>query len=165
MRVLGIDTSLRSTGIAVVESEGDSFRAIAMETLKVPARQPHTECFRRIFDGVSDMISSTGAEESSIEGAFFFKNAKTALILGEARGVAIVASAHKGLPVFEYAPRRVKQAVVGNGNAEKLQVRQMVMQLLGLREEPQEDAGDALALAICHLQSRSGHSALAPKSI
>lgn len=165
LRVLGIDTSLRSTGIAVVERTGNSYRAVVFDTVKIAAQQPHTECFRRILEKVGDMIASTGAEEASIEGAFFCKNAKTALILGEARGVAIVACAQKGLPVFEYAPRRVKQAIVGNGNAEKLQVRRMVMQLLSLREEPQEDAGDALALAICHLQSRSGHSALAPKSI
>jgi crossover junction endodeoxyribonuclease RuvC len=101
----------------------------------------------------------------AIEGAFFHKNAKTAMILGQARGVAIAACAARGLPIYEYAPRRVKQAVVGAGGASKDQVRQMVMAMLGLREEPQEDASDALAIAVCHLHNRTGHRALAPEPI
>ncbi|MDE0840224.1 MAG: crossover junction endodeoxyribonuclease RuvC [Kiritimatiellae bacterium] len=165
MRVLGIDTSLRSTGIAVVERDGSRLRAISYETLNVPAKAPHTACFRRLCRGLDDMLDACDVQEVSIEGAFFFKNAKTALILGEVRGAAIATCAKRDLPVFEYAPRRVKQAVVGHGNADKKQVRQMIMQLLGLSEEPQEDAADALALAVCHIQSRSGHAALAPKSI
>jgi crossover junction endodeoxyribonuclease RuvC len=87
------------------------------------------------------------------------------MLLGQARGAAIAVCARHGLAVFEYEPRRVKQAVVGHGGAEKAQVRHMVMRLLGLQEEPQEDAGDALALAICHWHSRSRHPALGPKEI
>ncbi len=165
MRVLGIDTSLRSTGIAVVEIQGTRLKLIASATLKVKARALRTECLRCISEGVGQMLAETHADEVSIEGAFFFKNAKTALILGEARGAAMAACAQGTVPIFEYAPRRVKQAVTGHGNADKLQVRQMVMQMLAIREEPQEDAGDAMALAICHLQSRSGHAALGPEPI
>lgn len=149
----------------MVESKGTSLKWVASETLKVSARASRTECLRQISEGVGRMLEATQAEEVSIEGAFFFKNAKTALILGEARGAAMAACAIRGTPIFEYAPRRVKQAIVGHGNADKVQVRQMIMQLLGIREEPQEDAGDALALAICHLHSRSGHAELGPKPI
>lgn len=102
------------------------------------------------------MISETSPEEVAIEGAFFCKNIKTAMVLGEARGVAIATCAEAGLPIYEYAPRRVKQAVTGVGGAEKLQVMKMVMRLLGLADEVQQDAADALALAICRLQNARG---------
>ncbi|MGQ9660780.1 MAG: crossover junction endodeoxyribonuclease RuvC, partial [Kiritimatiellia bacterium] len=91
---------------------------------------------------------------AAIEGGFYCKNVRTALLLGEARGVAIAACAAHGLPVYEYAPRRVKQAIVGFGAADKVQVRRMVARLLALSREPHEDEGDALALAICHLHDR-----------
>ena len=112
-----------------------------------------------------EVIDRTRPEAAAIEGIFFCKNIKTVMMLGEARGVVIAACAVKGVPVYEYAPRRVKQAVVGFGGAEKGQVARMVMSLLALREEPQEDAADALALAICHLHNRTGCAALMPKPI
>lgn len=165
MRVLGIDTSLRSTGVAVVEARGSRLVAVRYDTLRVPQKQPHSTCLRCIAEGIRDIIAETQPQAAAIEGAFFFRNARTAMVLGEARGTAIAACAMGGLPVFEYAPRRVKQAIVGHGGAGKEQLRLTAMQLLNMSEEPQEDASDALCIAICHHHSRSGHEALMPKPI
>lgn len=101
----------------------------------------------------------------ALEGGFFCKNVKTAVILGEARGVVIAACAGAGVPVYEYSPRRVKQAVVGFGNAGKEQVQKMVMAILRLDEKPHEDAADALAIALCHLHTVGRWADLMGKSI
>lgn len=165
IRILGIDASLRSTGVGVVEAGGSKLSAVECGALKTPAGKPLSECLRRLSRGITDVIERTGPEAAAIEGVFFCKNVKTAVTLGETRGAAIAACAAHGLPVYEYSPRKVKQAVVGFGAASKEQVRKMVMSLLGMEDEPQEDAGDALAIAICHLNSRTTHAALAPKEI
>lgn len=165
VRVLGIDTSLRSTGVAVVEAAGSTLSAVEYGPLKNSRKAALSECLKRLDEGLCELIARTSPDAAAIEGAFYSKNARTAMILGQARGVAIAACARAGLPVYEYAPRRVKQALVGVGSASKQQVRRMVMTLLNLTEEPQEDAGDALAIAVCHLHSRSGHAALAPSEI
>lgn len=156
MRVLGVDTSLRSTGFGVVESAGSRLIAVEYGNFRMHRSMKHSECLSGISLGLEDVIERTAVDAVAIEGAFFFKNAKTAMVLGEARGTAIAICAGKGLPVFEYAPRRVKQAVVGFGGAAKEQVSQMVVRLLNLDETPQEDASDALAIAVCHLNSRRG---------
>jgi crossover junction endodeoxyribonuclease RuvC len=155
-RVLGIDTSLRSTGIGVVEAQGNSLRSVDFGFLKTSPKWRHSECLKCIAEGIEDIIARTTPDVVSIEGAFYCKNVRTAMVLGEARGVAIATCAAHAIPVYEYAPRRVKQAVVGVGGADKQQVARMVMTLLGLREEPQSDAADALALAICHIHSDRG---------
>jgi crossover junction endodeoxyribonuclease RuvC len=155
-RVLGIDTSLRSTGIGVVESQGSTLRHIDSGFLKTSPKWRHSDCLKHIAEGIERIIAETQPDEVSIEGAFFFKNAKTALVLAEARGVAIATCAAHALPIYEYAPRRMKQAVVGIGSADKLQVARMVTTLLNLKEQPQSDAADALALAICHIHSNRG---------
>jgi crossover junction endodeoxyribonuclease RuvC len=124
-----------------------------------------SECLRRIDGGIREIIARTRPELAAIEDIFFAKNARTAMVLGEARGVVIAACATSGIPVYEYAPRRVKQSVTGIGSADKLQVRKMAMVVLGMKEEPQEDAGDALAIALCHYNSRSPVAELAPKPI
>lgn len=161
MRVLGIDTSLRSTGYGVVESVGSQFRSIAFGIIRNAPKQPLSECLAKLHVEISLIIQTSKPEVVSIEGVFFCKNARTALILGQARGAVIAACATARLPVFEHEPRKVKQAVVGYGAADKTQVARMVMRLLNLPEVPeQEDATDALAIALCHLQSRTGYSAL-----
>lgn len=165
IRILGIDTSLRSTGVGVVDAVGSRQSAVEYGAIRIPAAVSLSECLKRLHHGIVDIIDRTRPEAAAIEGIFFCKNANTAVVLGEARGVVIAACAEKGLPVYEYAPRRVKQAIVGNGAAEKMQVRKMVMALLALKEEPQEDAGDALALALCHLHGRTGVAALMAKPI
>lgn len=152
-RVLGIDTSLRSTGVGVVEAVGSKLKFIECGFLKTKPKWLHSECLKTIADGINTIIEQTKPVAVSIEGFFFYKNAKTAMVLGEARGVVIATCAVRGLPIYEYAPRRVKQAVVGYGSAEKEQVAKMVMTLLNLREQPQSDAADALAIAICHIHS------------
>jgi len=139
--------------------------AVEYGVLKKSPKALISECLRGLDEGITGMVERTEPDAVALEGAFFSKNARTAMILGQARGVAIAASARCGLPVYEYAPRRVKQALVGFGSAGKEQVRKMVMTILGLTEEPAEDAGDALAIAVCHLHNVSGHAALGPKEI
>jgi crossover junction endodeoxyribonuclease RuvC len=116
----------------------------------------HSACLLAIQEGITDAIRKTQPQEIAIEGAFYCRNIRTAMTLGEARGAAIAACAAQGVPVFEYAPRRVKMAVVGVGSAEKEQVMKMVARLLGMDPEIQSDAADALALAITHMQQARG---------
>jgi crossover junction endodeoxyribonuclease RuvC len=165
MRVLGIDTSLRSSGYAVIEAKSGRMTAVEYGVIRNPSDRPHSLCLREIHDTLTHLITKTAPEVAAIEGGFFFKNAKTAMILGEARGVVIAACAVAGIPVYEYSPRSIKQGLTGFGAAQKDQVARMVMTILGLSEQPQEDAGDALAIAICHLQSRSGIPELQPQPI
>jgi crossover junction endodeoxyribonuclease RuvC len=165
MRVLGVDTSLRSTGFAVIEERGSTLVSIEYGIIRIPASQPVSECLKRLHEGLTEIIARCKPEEASIEGIFFCKNVRTAVSLGQARGVAIAVCALAGVPMFEYSPRKVKQAVSGYGAADKEQVRGMVKRLLNLDADPAEDASDALAMAICHLHSRTRHAVLAPHSI
>ncbi len=165
VRILGVDTSLRSTGAAVVEANGNRLTAVDGRRLKMSRTWLVSRCLLELRDGISAMIEATQPEAVSIEGIFFSKNARTAMVLGQARGVVIATAAGAGLPVFEYAPRRVKQAVVGYGTASKEQVSTMVMRMLKLPELPQEDVGDAYAMAICHLHNRTGYAATENKPL
>lgn len=149
----------------MVEASGSTLSVLECGALKTPAGKSLSECLRRLSEGIHDVIERMEPEAVAIEGVFFCKNVKTAVTLGETRGAAIAACARHDLPVYEYSPRRVKQAVVGFGSASKEQVRGMVMSMLGLKEEPQEDAGDALAIAICHWHTHTGHAALKSKEI
>jgi crossover junction endodeoxyribonuclease RuvC len=158
IRVLGVDTSLRSTGLGVVQMSGSIMKSVECGTVKNPQKLLHSECLKHLGERVNDIIDRTQPDAAAIEGIFYAKNAKTSMILGEARGVVIAACAIKGIPIYEYAPRKIKQAVVGNGAASKEQVRKMLMRMLALKEEPQEDAGDALAIAVCHLHNRTGYA-------
>lgn len=150
IRILGIDTSLRSTGVGVIEARGSEMRALAYGRIHNKPKVPHSQCLENIYVTISDLIEDHKPDCSAIEGAFFAKNAKTAMTLGQARGAAIAACAVQQLTISEYTPRKVKSAVVGMGTADKTQVAKMVMRLLNLKEQPQEDAADALAIAICH---------------
>ena len=156
MRVIGIDASLRSTGAGVVETQGSGFRALEFATIRNPPSKPHSVCLCRIQQELSAMLARCQPDAAAIEGGFYFKNAKTALVLGEVRGVAIAGCAAAGVPVFEYSPRRAKQNVTGWGAAPKEQVAKMVRSVLGLAELPPPDATDALALALCHAQTHRG---------
>ncbi len=149
-RILGVDTSLRSTGVGVIEVVGQRLRAVTWGQIRNPASRPHTGCLAHLFSGIQDLLRSETPEAVAVEGIFYSKNARTAMILGQARGVVLAACALASVPVYEYAPRSVKSAVVGYGNASKEQVALMVQRLLGMKEVPEEDAADALALAICH---------------
>ena len=164
-RVLGVDTALRSSGVAVVEAEGSRLRAVEFGVIRNRDAVRLSDCLANLHRGITELIARAQPQAAAIEGVFFARNVRTAVVLGEARGAVIAACRGAGLPVFEYSPRRVKQALVGFGAAEKPQVRKMVMALLGLAEPPAEDAGDALAIAICHLNCATRHAALAPEEI
>jgi crossover junction endodeoxyribonuclease RuvC len=164
-RVLGVDTALRSSGVAVVESRSGRLIPIEYGLIQHPAGWPLSRCLMSLQKGVASLIARTRPQAAVIEGIFFCKNVRTAVTLGEARGCVIAACKCAGMPVYEYSPRRVKQALAGFGAAEKAQVRKMVMSMLGLTEEPEEDAGDAMALAICHLHNQTRFAELAPEEI
>jgi crossover junction endodeoxyribonuclease RuvC len=165
VRILGIDTSLRSTGVGIVEARGSELRAIAYGRIRNKPKEPHSICLANIFNSITELIEEHAPDCAAIEGAFFAKNANTAMVLGQARGTAIAACARKSLAITEHSPRKVKQAIVGTGAAQKDQVAKMVMRLLNLSEQPQEDAADALAIAICHHHQLSLPEELRAKEI
>ena len=155
LRVLGIDTSLRGTGIGLVEQRAGRIRGLAYDVLRNPAARPLSACLVHIQESLAGILAEFHPDVVAIEGVFFSRFVKTTLILGEARGVAIATCAAAGIPIYEYAPRRVKQAVVGYGAATKAQMQAMVVRQLGLERAPPEDAADALALALCHLHNQA----------
>lgn len=163
--ILGVDTSLRSTGVGVIRGPLKTASFITCGTIKNSADKPHSECLRRLDAGITELIEEHQPEVVAIEGAFFAKNARTAMILGQARGAVITAAARAGVPVYEYAPRDVKLAISGFGAASKDQVARMITTLLRLKQVPQADAADALAIALCHLHRASGIQAKPIKPI
>ncbi len=151
MRVLGIDPGSERTGFGVIESAGRNHRVVEFGAVH-SGRGPFPERLVKIEHGLSEVITRTAPDVVAVEEAFHAANVKSALKLGHARGVAILAAARSGLPVFEYSPLEVKSATVGYGRAEKHQVQEMVRMLLRLKETPKPfDAADALAVAICHI--------------
>jgi crossover junction endodeoxyribonuclease RuvC len=156
MRVLGIDPSLRSTGYGLVEesAEGGKLRALDYGHIANKAALRGSSCLLAIREQLGDVIARHEPDCVAVEGVIYVQSVKTAIMLGAARGAALLAAAHYGLEIFEYAPKRVKQSVTGSGSAEKPQVAFMVRALLGLTETPQADAADALAIAITHLRMR-----------
>ena len=155
MVVLGIDTSLRSTGYGVLAVEGSRMRCLACGNIANKATLSLTACLRAIHAKVAELIAEFKPDVMSVEAVIYGKNAGTMLVLGEARGAVLTAAVNAGVPVYEYEPRRMKKAICGNGLAEKGQVQRMVKTLLNLAELPQNDAADALGLAICHAHSNS----------
>ena len=155
MTVLGIDTSLRSTGYGVLEAAGTRLRMVDCGNIRNAQRLPLTACLKAIHEKVVELVATYRPDVMAIESVIYGKNAGTMLVLGEARGAVLTAAAAVGLPVYEYEPRRMKKAVCGNGLAEKEQIQRMVKTLLNLPELPQNDAADALGLAICHVHSNS----------
>jgi len=152
-RILGIDTSLRSTGVGIVESQGSKMIPIYYGVIKTKTGQPLSESLLQLQEGLDRVINEHQPQVVAVEGIFFARNVKTAMLLSHARGALIALCAKKGLPVFEYEPRKVKMAVAGYGAAKKEQIQEMVKRLLALDEIPQNDAADALALAITHLHN------------
>lgn len=151
--VLGIDPGSRATGYGLVMRNGQRLSAVAHGVIRPRAKAPLADRLETIFSGLVEQIERHGPVAAAVEEVFFSANARSALTLGQARGVALLAAAVKGLPVFEYTPSVVKNAVVGYGRAEKRQVQQMVRLILGLPGAPAQDAADALAVAICHCNS------------
>src|SRR5712692_3199631 len=154
MRVLGLDPGTATTGFGVVEGDGDTLRLVEYGAIITSANLAMPERLRLIYLKLTDVLTRLQLEAVSVEKLFFNKNVTTALSVGQGRGVALLAAANANLPVFEYTPLEVKQAIVGYGRATKDQIQQMVKILLQLDHIPKpDDAADALAIAICHIQS------------
>lgn len=149
VRILGIDPGSRITGYGIIDFHQNHARHVASGCIHVAGRDL-TARLRAIFDGITAVVDSEGPAELAVEQVFFHRNAASALKLGQARGAALMAGVTRGLPLFEYSPNEVKQAVTGRGHAAKDQVQHMIKMLLCLRELPASDAADALAVAICH---------------
>ncbi len=149
LRILGIDPGSRRTGVGVVDVAGDRLQLVHYAVIQAGTGE-FPERLGKIFNGVRDLVAAHRPTVAAVETVFVSHNAASAIKLGQARGAAICALVEAGLPVSEYAPRAIKQALVGRGGADKVQVQHMVRVLLGLREAPAEDAADALAVALCH---------------
>ncbi len=153
---LGIDPGTAIVGYAVVEAHGSTLRMVACNVITTPARMPLSQRLQLIYQGLSEIIATYHPQEAAMEELFFAKNARTAMTVGQARGVAMLALANGGLSIAEYTPKQVKQAVTGYGGADKHQVGEMVRILLSLNAVPKpDDAADAAAVAICHLNTAS----------
>ena len=151
MRIFGIDPGSIRTGYGCVETDGTRHRLVLCGAIRTPARQALPPRLQVIHRELRRLIDEAAPDCVVVENLFHAKHARSALILGHARGVAVLAAVESGLPVLEYTPAEIKQAVVGYGRAEKVQMQQMVKLLLGLDALPTPyDAADALAVAICH---------------
>src|SRR5256884_9359526 len=151
---LGIDPGTAIVGYAVVAAQGSELSMIACDVITTPAGMPLALRLQHIYTRLSEIVTTYKPNESAMEELFFAKNARTALSVGQARGVAMLALASNGLSIAEYTPKQVKQAVTGYGGADKDQVGEMVRILLKLSAIPQpDDAADAAAIAICHLHT------------
>ena len=148
-RILGIDPGSRFTGYGIIDVDGDRAAVAHCGVIKT-GNGEFPQRLGVIFSGICDLLDEFKPDEFAIEDVFVSKNASSALKLGQARGAAICAAISRQLPVAEYSPRSVKQAIVGRGGADKVQVQHMVCVLLRLSESPAEDAADALAVALCH---------------
>jgi len=157
VRIIGIDPGTLVTGYGIVDKEGGRISFVACGCIRNRPAASLPVRFLNIYRELGGVFDAYRPGEMALEGIFFCKNVKTALKLGEARGVAMLVAAEKGVEVFEYAPRRVKQAVHGHGGARKSQVQFMMKSLLGLDEKPSSpDAADALALALCRAFAGAG---------
>jgi crossover junction endodeoxyribonuclease RuvC len=160
-RILGIDPGLRVTGFGVIEMQGSRLAYVASGCIKSNDRQALPERIATLFAGIGEVIATYRPDQAAVEKVFVNVNPQSTLLLGQARGAAIAALVHAGLPVAEYTALQVKQAVVGQGKAAKEQVQHMVVRLLELPGAPTADAADALACAICHAHGGQGLGALA----
>ncbi len=151
--IFGLDPSLRSTGYGIIRAEGRDLRALAYGVIKNPDKVLPSRCLIAIREKVTDLIQQYKPDSAAVEGIIYLQNYQTAITLGAARGAALLALAEAGLPIYEYAPRRVQAAATGRGGAQKAQVGFMMRALLGLTENPPPDAADALALALTHAQN------------
>lgn len=149
MRILGIDPGSRITGYGIIEDSSRGYKYLASGSIRIKADY-FPDRLKQIFDGIVEIVDLYQPEQMAIEQVFMHKNADSALKLGQARGAAICAVQTSGLPVFEYAARQVKQAVVGKGGADKFQVQHMVKILLSIQGDLSVDASDALAIGLCH---------------
>lgn len=152
--ILGIDPGTAITGYGVLADERGDMRAIDYGVIRTASTEPLYLRLVKLYDALQDLINRHHPESVAVEELFFARNASSALSVGHARGVVLLAVAQSGAALFQYKPAEVKQAVTGYGNADKRQIQEMVKLLLGLETYPQpDDAADALAIAICHFHS------------
>lgn len=163
--ILGVDPSVRGTGYGVIRIEKRQPMAVGHGTVRCPANWDRSRCLAQIACTLREQIQKLRPTACVVEGLFYAQNFQTALIMGEARGASLVAAAEAGLEIFEIAPRKVKQAVVGYGAAQKLAVAKMVQRLLNLPSPPEADAADALALALAYAQAASRYAFDRPKRL
>ena len=151
MIILGIDPGSAVTGFGIINVSGNKLNLVDFGAIKTSQKDALPLKLKTIYDGVCEIIDEYKPDQAAIESIFYSENVNTALVIGHARGVAILAAINKQIPVSEYSPREVKQSVVGNGAAAKEQVGYMVKKILNLKGTPQPaDASDALGIAICH---------------
>ncbi len=155
MRVLGIDPGTRLCGYALIDAQGSSLKHVDNGVFVLEKWGALPVRLARLWDELGQVIAEFKPDVAAVEGVFTGLNIRSALTLGHARGVALAAASKAGLEVFEYTPQQIKKAVTGAGRAEKTQIQQMVTLRLGLKEPPQEDAADAVAVALCHGQHLS----------
>jgi crossover junction endodeoxyribonuclease RuvC len=156
--ILGLDPSLRGTGYGVIRLATPFPQTLALGTISCPVRWEHSRCLARISQALREVLRQHQPTVCVVEGLFYAQNLQTALTLGEARGAALAAAAEAGLEIYELAPRKVKQAIVGYGAAQKHAVAKMVQRMLHLADPPAPDAADALALALTHAQGQGRYS-------
>ncbi|MBU1213295.1 MAG: crossover junction endodeoxyribonuclease RuvC [Alphaproteobacteria bacterium] len=161
VRIIGIDPGLRRTGWGIVESDGVRLSYVASGNVTSPSDEELAYRLREIFEGVSSVIASFSPREAAVEETFVNDNARATLKLGQARGMAMLAPALKGLRVAEYSPNLIKKSVVGSGHADKRQIQAMIAILLPRAKFGSADEADALAIAICHANHRTGPQAKA----
>jgi len=156
MRILGIDPGLATTGYGLIDYQKNQFRVIQYGVIRTQSKLPMPDRLKKINECMKQLIHQYKPENVAVEELFFNTNAKTALLVGQARGVVLLTAAMEDLPIFEYTPLQVKQGVAGYGRAEKQQIQIMVKTLLNLKEIPKpDDAADALAIAMCHAHTGS----------
>ena len=163
--ILGIDPSLRGTGYGVIKAAKPNAQALAYGTIHCPAGWERSRCLAKIAQALRDLLKQYSPGVCAIEGLFYAHNMQTALMMGEARGAALAAVAEAGLEIYEVAPRKMKQAIVGYGAAQKIAVAKMVQRMLRLADLPEPDAADALALALSYSQGQGRFSLSQPKRI
>jgi len=151
--ILGLDPSLRGTGYGIIQIAKPNPVTLAHGTISCPKDWPHSRCLAHIAQTLRDVLRKFQPTVCAVEGLFFAQNLKTAIVMGEARGAALATIGEAGLEIYEIAPRKVKQAIVGYGAAQKLAVAKMVQRMLQLPELPAADAADALALALAQAQN------------
>ncbi|CAN5249479.1 crossover junction endodeoxyribonuclease RuvC [soil metagenome] len=164
MRVLSVDPALRNTGYAVIERTGREYRALCYGVIANPPALRQSGCLVRIRETLVDVIRLHNPTVCAVESVIYVQSFKTAIVLGAARGAAILAAAEHGMEIYEYPPKRVKQAVVGTGAAGKHQVAFMIRALLGLTETPPDDAADALAIGMAHHYAHDPNKTLQPQT-
>ncbi len=160
IRVLAIDPALRNTGYAVLEGSAGKIVAVTYGVIQNPPKLLPSGCLVAIREKLNEVILQYAPTECAIESTIFVQSYKTAITLGSVRGAVLIAAAEHGLPIYDYAPREVKQAAVGRGAADKAQVAFMMRSMLRLRETPPPDAADALAVGAAHLQASAANTAM-----